>query len=121
MNEQPNCKEALVQSTSLFEGAAIGGAAVITLMGWNLANWVCWAAGAGALWGYFWLIANPKTFWLTVLCGIGMCGTAGYFFGYWLNNSHFLGWVLAVAGALASIGSKAHFREEIQRLQGAQG
>lgn len=115
MNEQLDYKQALVQSTSFLEGAAIGGAVILTLWGWNLVHWLCWAAGAGACWGYLCLIAYPKTFWLTVLVGAGMTGTAGYFFGYCLLNTHFLGWVFAVAGALASIGSKARFREELIR------
>jgi len=107
---------ALMQGMYVLEGLAIGGAVVLTLWGWHLVHWLCWTMGAGAAYGYFWLIAHPRTYWLTVLIGVGMCGTAGYFVGSYIFGSTVVGWVWALVFAAMSVRSKQEIKEQIRRV-----
>lgn len=114
MTEQLDYKQALVRLVTPLEALAIGGAVVLSLWGWHLVPWLCWAAGAGAVWGYFALMAYPLSFWLVALCGVGMSGTAGYFIGHGMIGTPFLGWVFGVTAALCSLVSKLELREMVR-------
>lgn len=115
MNEPHGYKQTLIRSMIFLEGGALGGGAVIALWGWHLVHWLCWAAGAGVFWGYIQLIAHRRTFWLSVLCGVALSGTAGYWLGYLINNSQVMGWAIGFAAVIYSVQSKLDFRDMVGR------
>jgi hypothetical protein len=120
MPQQLTGKQAFIAAINYVEALAIGGAVVATLWDWHLVHWLCWSLGAGAAWGFFYLIAHPQAHWLAVLGGVGISGTVGYFFGLLVySGSHFFGWVFAAIGAVLSLSAKEHFRAEIRRMTGS--
>jgi hypothetical protein len=119
MPQQLSGKQAFIAAINYIEALAIGGAVVATLWDWHLVHWLCWSVGAGAAWGFFYLIAHPQAHWLAALGGIGISGTVGYFFGLLVySGSHLFAWVFAAIGAVLSYSAKEHFRAEIRRMTG---